>query len=1346
MNNKKVTMRFFKSMLLAVLLFLPCSYAQKILLGPNSAQVTGVLGVPNGGVGPSLGTLGSCNGTNQTLQWNGSSFNCIIINGGTGTIGTVTSVGVAVPAFMTSTSPVTTTGNITIGFTTQSGNYILASPSGSTGVPTFRQLTSTDISLIGILANSISGNAATATALANTPTVCPTGQVAQGINASGNSVGCTTASSGANPAGTINGQLQLRNIDGTAFAAIIGAGFDASNNLLSPQSLFLGGMTSTTNAESVGNYTPPGGIASRCIASSATNSNVISGSGRTSCNQFALINNGWGRNVGNNYSATQGSWQVSSTNYSWTKCFTPGICEHGTNLFAKTSPGDWSVSRNFISVRPGGRVGSSDENGKMFYMYQQLLNDYTGTVNAGYAGTGLTAIVTTQNSGQCGGVNGAPFYCYGAQLPIINTTVGPIVTGTVSAMVVPSAASYGTFTVSNTLTPVPYGTITTSIPDTTNFSTGSTFTATVNITSGTPASSGLACIASSNASLPETLSYTLSGTTATFSGHRYPQGSDNIVTHPTFVFFNACKAFIDLPDAAIEGRKAVFWILGAINSNTFAWVSYDGGARATNNINGPNTSFRAGVTGQNTYSVYETALVVSAFDPATGPGTVTDGYMTLANNNVTFNVGDTIEQLYEPSGNMTMMDLYMNGDTFSGGSNAGISMAIGNSFTVAQDYVLNNNIAQTTAGGGYRNPLSSIFRVRSVNYAVQGAYNMLYDLRIAPQGFLFSIGCQAGDTTGSCSNSTAYTLFNLAGNNGGGKITWNAQYGAMDFTLSNRLAFSTFSTQIAYIGGTGGGNQSVTFVKSNDALNNWRGTCSTCTQTSQRVNIQMVDQNGASTNTDLVVGPPTYALNSNIPIVASSQGFWAGTFHATNLTESAVINGAYHQSALIPAVAFTGTAGSTNYRYYYVPVFPNQMYGRSANTDISINNIPTTLNGSNYITVTCPTAIEPGFPTGTTYMIITRTGSVVRNLGTCPINGTVTDTGGGTVVPSPTTVPYTLNATGDTISGRFIANPLGIIGFYNNYDSTINSIDSAITRIGVNSLAIGNGTQGNTTGSLTLGTLTATSGTINGKNICLADGTNCIAPTSSQITTALGYTPLNPSNNLSDVSNVGTARTNLGLGSIATQSAGAVALTGGTATNLTSIGTASLSAASVSGINTLTMAASGTITGTSTSMTMQQITTTNLTATGTTSINGGSINNTSIGNVTPSVGYFTNVTISGTTTLGGDPTLPMQAATKQYIDNQLVVGYSNIPITSNTIITGSSLMDNYQEVNCTCSITIPAYTTMSQRFAFVNIGTGTVTIIATAIGNSTSPGTSDTIAPGTTGRYIANGVSAWRRL
>ena len=66
--------------------------------------------------------------------------------GGGGGSGTVTSVGLSLPAQFTVTgSPVTTSGTLAGAWASQAQNLVLASPNGSSGVPTFRALAAADI-------------------------------------------------------------------------------------------------------------------------------------------------------------------------------------------------------------------------------------------------------------------------------------------------------------------------------------------------------------------------------------------------------------------------------------------------------------------------------------------------------------------------------------------------------------------------------------------------------------------------------------------------------------------------------------------------------------------------------------------------------------------------------------------------------------------------------------------------------------------------------------------------------------------------------------------------------------------------------------------------------------------------------------------------------------------------------------------------------------------------------------------------------------------------------------------------------------------------------------------------
>jgi hypothetical protein len=87
--------------------------------------------------------------------------------------------------FLTSNGTDPSWGSLTgTGFGSQTANNFLAAPNGSSGNPSFRTLVAADLP-VSITSNT-SGNAATATALASTPTQCSGNNFATGIAANGN--------------------------------------------------------------------------------------------------------------------------------------------------------------------------------------------------------------------------------------------------------------------------------------------------------------------------------------------------------------------------------------------------------------------------------------------------------------------------------------------------------------------------------------------------------------------------------------------------------------------------------------------------------------------------------------------------------------------------------------------------------------------------------------------------------------------------------------------------------------------------------------------------------------------------------------------------------------------------------------------------------------------------------------------------------------------------------------------------------------------------------------------------------------------------------------------------------
>lgn len=85
--------------------------------------------------------------TGRTLSINGNTFD--LSANRSWSVGSVTSVGLVLPSWLSGTAPITTSGNITIAATSgQTANKFLATPSGTTGALNLRSITTNDLPLI----------------------------------------------------------------------------------------------------------------------------------------------------------------------------------------------------------------------------------------------------------------------------------------------------------------------------------------------------------------------------------------------------------------------------------------------------------------------------------------------------------------------------------------------------------------------------------------------------------------------------------------------------------------------------------------------------------------------------------------------------------------------------------------------------------------------------------------------------------------------------------------------------------------------------------------------------------------------------------------------------------------------------------------------------------------------------------------------------------------------------------------------------------------------------------------------------------------------------------------------
>lgn len=200
-------------------------------------------------------------------------------------------------------------------------------------------------------------------------------------------------------------------------------------------------------------------------------------------------------------------------------------------------------------------------------------------------------------------------------------------------------------------------------------------------------------------------------------------------------------------------------------------------------------------------------------------------------------------------------------------------------------------------------------------------------------------------------------------------------------------------------------------------------------------------------------GSTNYAADGNLAV--------AGLFASANST----INGLWVGEAIptdVPAPVYSGAAGSVSIGYGYIAQTPLGLTTPQG-TVFHLDNISAT-GGGNTVTIPCPTALQPGYAAGTTYVLIKNS---VINLGTCALGATIVDDGS---VTTPIT-PNTINATAPLVAGRIVDAELGT----GTSPICPNGTAGALSTVGCSSPSVGGVTI---TGTPAAGMVpTATSGT-----------------------------------------------------------------------------------------------------------------------------------------------------------------------------------------------------------------------------------------------------------------------------
>lgn len=434
--------------------------------------------------------------------------------------------------------------------------------------------------------------------------------------------------------------------------------------------------------------------------------------------------------------------------------------------------------------------------------------------------------------------------------------------------------------------------------------------------------------------------------------------------------------------------------------NTISWTYPGGGtgcASATMALPPSYSSFHA----------YPYAEQIASFD-----GT---GNSTLEPNNVAWTSGDPIVQPHPPT--WSGAGIWLTSGIFNPtGGTASVGLLLdGQGAGISNGYnfikTRNNNPETIYAGAG--GVLAPPVMVNL--YGPNGG--VLAGLEPLPGYPAIALGCRI-----SGCNNLPVLVFNISGLSNNGTITFAPQTGS--WTFGPNITVPSFTvTGSATMGSAtinnltaGTGNAIFTHglsITQTDGLAHYL----TISNGTGAINYFGLCTRFGATFSDMCFGASN---DAGLSVYSATGNIWAGAYNGSTQATFNGIQSSIGAPNFVVAPIYSGTAGANTATYglQAVTALGSTVVGPSR-TILSLG----TLGGSNFVTIPCPTSLQYGYPTGTTYVLWKEgsSGTTGINLGTCAVGSSVVDSGTlTTVVALPT-----ISSTSPIYAARIVDTELG---------------------------------------------------------------------------------------------------------------------------------------------------------------------------------------------------------------------------------------------------------------------------------------------------------------------------------